>query len=280
MGSMNTPDRPAWKINRRQFLRLAGAGFTTLVGTACASQLPIPATNVEKKTVPDLGLKINEADFRAIVKAGNKFDLLPDATDKSKLLAWSQDIYVGKSSSIFKVAINKPVADFLFRQAKLTNPSLRTNIIFIEDWGEGDQISGEGGFTGITQDGTEQHIAIWLKRAAWHAFKSADQQKLPVKDYYQGFVSFFASSWTVHELGHAGAENKALWKKGQEIPQDQTEIIHPQIFAFQKQYDSLYDQAGRQGLAANALLVGIEPTIDLNKLRDQIFREARQRGFE
>ncbi len=275
---MSTPDRPAG-MDRRQFLRLAGAGFTMLLGSTCAPRPPFPAANVEK-SVPDLGLKIDENGFRALVKAGYKFELLPDAADKSKLLAWSKDIYLGKSSSLFKVAINKPIGDFLFRQAKLTNPTLTTNIIFAEEWGEGDQISGEGGFTAITQDETELHIIMWLKRAAWHAFKTADQQKLPVKDYYQGFVSFYASSWTVHELGHAGAENKALWKKGQVIPQDQTEITHPQIFAFQKQYESLYDAAGKQGLAANALLIGIEPTIDLNRLRDQIFREARQRGFE
>lgn len=279
------------EYTRRDFLRRTAlaSGALLLPGwlaSACnfgAKTSSVPAigvSNKEKSSVPNLDLKIDEVGFWATVRSGAKFELLPDATDKSKLRLWSQDIHLGKSGNLFKVGINKPLADFLIRQSKLLNPSLRTNIAFVEDWGEGDKVSGEGGFTGITKDETEQDVIIWLKRAAWQAFKAADQQGLPVQDYYQGFISFFASSWTVHELGHAGAETKALRKKGQQTLDTQREATHPQIFAFQKQYDRLYDQAGKQGLAANALLVGIEPNINLNQLRTQIFQEAKQKGFE
>lgn len=259
---------PAWLI--------AACNFAARTPTASA----INAAKPETGSIPNLDLKIDESKFWSVVRGGARFVALPDATDKSKLLPWSQNIYMGASGNLFRIGINRPMADFLTSQSKLLNPSLRTNITFVEDWGQDDMISGEGGFTGITKDETEQNIVIWLKRAAWHAFKAADKQQLSLLDYYQGFISSFSSSWTVHEFGHAGAETKALWKKGQQIPQIQFEAVHPQISAFQKQYEGLYDQAGKQGLATDALLVAIEPTIDLNRLRAQINQEAKQRGFE
>lgn len=217
-------DSPSEKrLSRRDFLRKAAEtgkiGVTLLIPTwlaaACNFTAKTPATptatvNTEKVGVPNLDLKIDEALFWITVRSGSRFGLLPDATDKSKLLLAYQNIYIGKTGSLFNIGINKPMADFLISQSKLLNPPLRTNIIFVEDWGEGDMISGEGGFTGIAKDDSEQNVVIWLKRAAWHAFKTA----------------------------------------------------------------------GKQGLASNALLVGIEPTINLNQLRAQIFQEARQRGFE
>lgn len=285
-------------ISRRDFLKRTA---TKTAGIAAASaSLSLPAwltaacdfagrtsatpnsgiSSPEKSSVPNLDLKIDEAGFWAVVRSGSRFVTLPDATDKSKLLPWSSNIYMGKSSKLFQVGINRLMADFFIRQSKLLNPPLRTNITSVEDWGQGDMVSGEGGFSGITQDETEQNVVIWLKRAAWHAFKAADQQRLPLQDYYQGFISFYTSAWLVHELGHAGAETKALWKKGQPLPQSQLDLTHPQISTFQKQYEQLYDQAGKQGLAINALLVGIEPIADLNALRTQINQEARQKGFQ
>lgn len=263
--------------SRREFLkelpyRIGQIWLTlNLLASACEK---------EETAVPNLELKIDEAGFWKVVKDGPKFELLPDATDKSKLLSLSKDIYIGKSGTLFKVAVNRPLADFLIIQSKLLNPSLRTNITFVEDWGEGDIVSGEGGFTGISKDETEQNVIIWLKRAVWHAFKTANEKRLSYEDYFQGFLSFYISSWTAHELGHAGAETKALWKKGQQIPQELFDLTHPQIFGFQKQYDNLYDQAVKQGLVTNALLVVIEPAVNLDILHNQIFMEARQKGFE
>lgn len=277
--SPEPPDKGGFKLGRRPLII---AGTVVAIGAAAAVTRPWERliSQPEKDSVPNLDLKIDEAEFWKVVKAGGKFEVLPDATDKSKLLPYSPNIYMGRSGTLFKIGINKPLIDFMIGQSKLLNPPLRTNIAFVEDWGEGDMVSGEGGFSGITKDETEQNIIIWLKRAAWHAFKAADKQNLPIQDYYQGFLSLYASSWTVHEFGHAGAETKELWKKGQQIPQAQFEAVNPQIHAFQKQYEGLYDQAGKQGLAADALLVGIEPTINLSRLRAQINQEAKQGGFE
>ncbi len=292
IGRINNMDsQPKELFPRREFLRKAAvAGGALLLpswlltacdfGTKTSSTPTASVSNKEKSNVPNLDLKIDEAGFWKTVRAGGSFQLLPDATDKSKLLPFSPGIYLGKSGILFRVGINRSMADFFIRQSKLIDPSLRTNIAFIEDWGPGDMTSGEGGFTGIDKNETEQNIIIWLKRAAWQAFKTADKQGLSVQDYYQGFISFFASSWMAHELAHAGAETKTLWKKGQQIPQAQFDATHPQIFAFQKQYEGLYDLAGKQGLAANALLVGIEPTVDLDSLRTELNQEAKQKGFE
>lgn len=277
--SPEPPDKGGFKPGRRPLI-IAGTAFAVgAVAAAVIRPWERFITQSEKDSVPNLYLKIDEAEFWKVVKAGGKFEVLPDATDKSKLLPYSPNIYMGRSSTLFKVGINKPLNDFMIGQSKLLNPPLRTNIIFVEDWGEGDMVSGEGGFTGI-KDEKEQNIVIYLKRAAWHAFKAADNQNLTIQDYYQGFISFFTSSWTVHEFGHAGAQTKTLWGKGGQIPQAKFEATHAQIFTFQKQYEALYDQAGKQGLAVNALPVVIEPIVDLDRLRTQINQEARQRGFE
>lgn len=291
--SEGSPKPPSWNPFNRLTISRRGLGIgaaTLAVGGAAlvvAEKLGlidlIPTADKEETAVVDLGLRIDEEAFFRAARSIPRWETLPDATDKSKLScqSLSPNVCQGQSSSLFKVAFNRPMAEFMFRQAKLVNPPIKTNIMFVDEWGESlDSEHGQGGFSGITADEKEQNVVIFLKRAAWHAFRAAEVQNLSIQDYFQGFLSRFVSAWTVHELGHAGAETKALWKKGQSIVPAQYEAVHPQIFAFQNRYDRLYDQVAKQGLIANALVVALEPLADLSVLRAQIFQEARQKGLE
>lgn len=84
------PEEP--RISRREFLGKAREGATTAakIGAlllmpswliaACEFTAKHPSTPVvskERTNVPDLGLKINEAEFLTTAKNGGKFALLP-----------------------------------------------------------------------------------------------------------------------------------------------------------------------------------------------------------
>lgn len=280
-------------ISRREFLRRTAAVVGTslilpewiVAAIATADSIRQRAGSSIKvepvPSIPDLGLDINETGFWEIARKGAKWEVLPDATDKSKLScpSWSANICQGKVSTNFNVAINRPLFEYMLDQSKLRNPSVRTNIIFVDDWGAVGLGTHQGGFTAITPEGTEQNTIVWLKPAAWAAFKAAKQTGLPLETHFQGFLSFYTSARLVHEMGHAGAETKALWKPGLDIATVSSDAIHPQIHIFHQQYERLYNSAGPD-LAPLSLVVALEPTVDLNRLKLQIEQEARQKGLK
>ncbi len=220
-------------------------------GTACATNpaQPViaktPVSVEQKSTTIDLGLKIDEKAFLGLAKQGPKWGTLPETDDKDKLAcpSWSPGICMGKYSPNFTVAINGPMADFMFKQSQASSPLLPVKIIFVEEWGEINNKDHVSGFTGITADGKEIDIVMSLKAISWEVFQSLSKNNLSM-DYFEGTLSYLLSRYTVHELGHAGAEAKKLAKPGKPVPEIGAEdVTHPQVYAFDARYDQLFHQA-------------------------------------
>lgn len=261
-------------ISRRRFLALLGIAGTASLISACSSE----------PKIPNLNLNIDEAGWNTALSKPVRWDILPDATEERNLNcpAWAPNICMGKVSNNLRIAVNPTLAEFLFTQAGMTNPPLPTRIVFVEDWGE--KVSDEvhnAGFTAVTQDGKSQNIVMYLKYLAWFTMKQIDTSRVsPAEDHFGGLASYNLSVWTVHEMGHAGAELKALWKPGQPILEQLSEETHPQIYNFQRRYEALYNRAASQGRALQALVFGVELNTNFNQFRQRIYQEATNLGIK
>ncbi|EKD85427.1 MAG: hypothetical protein ACD_38C00031G0002 [uncultured bacterium] len=276
---------------------LAGLTFLgTFLDTGCVGvsviQTPGPKPEAvgrgpapqEQLLVPDLGLRIDEAGFLNIAQQGPRWGLLPEVVnmDKSGCPKWSPGICVAQYSANFTVAINGPMAEFMYKQSQLTSPIRPVKIIFEEIWQEINKKEHVSGSTNITVDEKEIHILMSLKASAWEVFKELERRNLPL-DYFEGALSYKLSRYFVHEAGHAGAEVKKLAKPGRLIPDtDVAESTHPQVYAFDARYDQLYRQAEAKKIAEGALIFGAQPkgAINLLALRNQLYQEARAKGME
>lgn len=240
--------------------------------------LPFIPTDAPPKTpeAPSLNLKIDKEEWRRLIRQRVNWEFLPDATNKNNLMcpSWAPNICMGKISSLFRIAVNKPVAEFMFTQASGRQFPIKTDIVLIEDWGQKE--GGEGhqaGFTALVPGIGEQIIILWLKFAAWYAIKNIEANNLPLEEYFAGFASYYLSEWAVHEMAHAGAERRAFGSRL--IPPNLEEPLHKQIFDFQRQYADLFREAGREQLAENALVFALEPQVSIRQIRDLLSAESR-----
>lgn len=261
------------RLSRRGFLKFAAATAGVFALEACG----IKSSMEKKNVIPDLELDIDERGFEQALSGQINFNPLPDATEKSNLSCpnWSLGICMGKSSTSFRVVVNNSVASFMFAQADLINPTIPTNIIFVEDWPEPEPDGTyAGGFTGITPDNKEQNIVMSLKIAAYHTFKALDALKADIEEGFIGLSSRYLSEWTVHELAHAGRELKKLGANS-----SLGQKTHPQIYDFQKKYIDLYMKAFANGRGREALVFGMDTSLNLKLLRNNIYAEARARNI-
>ncbi len=268
---------------QRLFITRLALATTTLVG------VPVIAARdsnirTERQAIPDLGLKIDEVGWFKVIDAGPKWGVLPKTADKNKLGCpnWSPNICMGESTTNFQIALNGPMANFMFKESRISNPILPVKILIIEDWLEINNREHVAGFTGITGDEKEIHIILSLKATAWNVFKAMDRQSLPM-EYFEGSLSFLLSRNSVHELGHGGAEAKALAKPGRLVPEPGlADITHSQVYVFDDQYGELYRLAENRRQAEGALIFGVQPKEDLNlsAYKNQLYQEAIARGLE
>lgn len=269
------------ELSRRNLLAQRVTETVTLVAPALVLATCSPKESVP---IPNLNLKIDERGWQEVINQRSIWEFLPDAQDKQNLncIPWFKGICLGKISTNFKVVVNRPVASFLFKQAKLDNLPLPHNLFFVDHWETSLTEKGhEGGFTAITADGKEQHTILWLKYLAWHTFKQIDHDRLsPIEDHFTGLASYNLSVWTTHELGHAGAELKAFWGSRNRVSLQMYEAVHPQIYDFQNQYSKLFDQASKQGKAKESLIFGVQSTTELKSLRLSLYNEADKLGIK
>lgn len=231
-----------------------------------------------------LGLRIDEDGFWRASRLGPQVGIITESRDRNTMdcLKPLGDFCVAEASPNFKVALNKPMLDFMFRQSDLINPSLPTRMIFIEDWLDARQEEHTGGFTAVSEDGSDQIIVISLKAAALFAFRDLEDKKLPEEDYFNGAVSFTLSRFAAHEFAHAGRQTKRYLKPGSSlIPDDLLEATHQQIYYFDGRYIDLYDQALGSGLGDSALIfiANLEKGVNLQNYRAQIFQEGGLLGI-
>lgn len=261
---------------------LAAAGVALVIAAGAGIGIYQYIQNQQQVEVvsTDLGLSINEDGFWQASRQGSQVGIITESRDRNKMdcLKPLGDFCIAEASPNFKVALNKPMLDFMFRQADLINPSLPTRMIFIEDWLDVKQEEHTGGFTAISDDGSDQIIVISLKAAALSAFQDLENKKLSEEVYFNGAISFMVSRFAAHEFAHAGRQTKKYLKLGSSlISDDLLEATHPQIYAFDGKYIDLYDQALGRGFGDNALffIVNLEKEIDLQRFKLQIFQEAR-----
>lgn len=233
---------------------------------------------------PNLGLRIDEVEFWRSVRQGPQVTIITETWDRNKMdcLKPLGDFCISEASPNFKIALNKPMLDFMFRQADLIKPSLPTRMVFAEDWLDVRQEDHTGGFTAISDDGSDQIIVISLKAAALLAFRDLEIKRLSGENYFNGAISFIVSKFASHEFAHAGRQTKRFLKPGTSlIPDDLLEATHQQIFAFDARYADLYDQALERGLGSNALIfvVNLEQRVNLQSYKAQIFKEAKELGI-
>lgn len=255
-------------LSRREFLLALAGGFS----------LPFISSDTPPRTpeVPNLNLKINKEEWRRLIRQRANWEFLPDATNKNNLIcpSWAPNICMGKISSLFRIAVNKPVAEFMFTQSSGRQFPIKTDIVLIEDWGQ--KLGGEGhqaGFTALVPGISEQITILWLKFAAWYAIRNIEANNLPLEEYFAGFASYYLSEWAVHEMAHAGAERRAFGLRL--IPPNLEEPLHKQIFDFQRQYADLFREAERERFAENALVFALEPTIPIRQIRNLLVEQAK-----
>ncbi len=238
---------------------------------------------VERQSVVDLGLKVDEAGFWQAVQSA-RFGILTETWDKEKLdcPTGAPGICMGEASPSFRMGINASMLDFMLKQSRLYNPSLPTNITFVEEWlskpGEKEHASA---FTVITKDQKEQIIVVSLKAAAFLVFKDLERRNLSL-DYFNGAISFFVSSNTAHEFGHGGAQTKLLGRLGNLFPEESfLDKMHPQIYDFQNRYTNLYDKALEKGMGDQALIFVVNPINELSLVgyRSRLYIEAQELGL-
>lgn len=262
----------------------AGAALIIATGTGIGihqylqTQEQVQINNEKRFT--DLGLEIDENGFWKAVNSGPSFGVISkNIMDCLKPLG---DFCVSNRAANFEISLNRPMLDFISGQADLLNPSIPTRMQFIEDWVGDDKEGPVGAFTTTTDDRSEQIIFVSLKAAALSAFRNLEKNNLPVQDYFDGAISFFTSTFSVHEFAHAGAETKRFIKSGEPIPSnDFFELVHPQVFAFQDRYTNLYIEAQDRNLGEKAIMFKVLfKGTDIEAYKQQIFTEARAKGIE
>lgn len=264
------PEMSIWteRLSRREFLFALVGSFS----------LPFISSDTPPRTpeVPNLNLKINKEEWRRLIRQRANWEFLPDATNRNNLMcpSWAPNICMGRISSLFGIAVNKPVAEFMFAQASLRHLPIKTKLVFIEDWGQKENSEGhQAGFTALVPGASEQITILWLKFAAWYAIRNIEANNLSLEEYFAGFASYYLSEWAVHEMAHAGAERKAFGLKL--IPERFEEPLHRQIYSFQRQYTELFREVEREKLADNALVFAIEPRVPIRQIRDLLVEEAK-----
>lgn len=265
---------------------LALSVFAISCNTPPASTLlRVTPTVIEQNyTDTNLGLSIDEAGFFRAVSQGPKFGFITETADKAKMdcLKPIGDFCISENSPSFKVAINQPMTDFMFRQSGLLNPSLPTRMLITEEWLDDKPGEGTGGYTAIAQDGSDQIIVVSLKAASLLALQDLDKKGLPLDSYFDGAVSYFISWISSHEFAHAGVQTKKLLRPGTSlISNNLLDITHPQIYAFDHRYGELYSKAIDRNLGYGALILGatLEQRVNLALYTNQILQEASVRGL-
>lgn len=257
---------------------LAGTIFFGIPAVTMRDSIPIEQI-IQK---PDLGLKINEAEFWNVIKRGYVYGILPETDQKDKMYcpAWAPGICMSESSPNFTVAVNGLMAEFMFRQTSAVNPVLPTKMIFIEDWWKTDE-GYVAASTAISEN--EIHIITSLKMSAFEAFKIMEQEGIlqapDSSDHFRGTLSLLVSRSAAHEWVHAGGEAK---KFGLVRDKNLTDTLHPQVYDFEEKYDKLIREAERRGFLHEAgLIFGVEPKQNVNLLayRNQLNKEAQERGI-
>lgn len=268
---------------QRMILVRAALAGTILFGTPYIAHRDTIVSE-QRSAVADLGLSIDESGFWRAVQSA-RFGVLTETWDKDKLdcPTGAPGICMGEASPSFRMAINASMLDFMLKQSRLYNPSLPTNITFVEEWlskpGEKEHTSG---FTAISNDQKDQVIYISLKAAAWLAFKDLEQRNLSL-DYFNGAISYFVSSIAAHEFGHGGAQTKFLDRLGNLFPEESfLEKMHPQIYDFQNRYTDLYDKALERGKGDQASIFVVNPINELSLVgyKSRLYTEARELGLE
>ncbi|MBI2268126.1 MAG: hypothetical protein HYU80_01605 [Candidatus Blackburnbacteria bacterium] len=268
-------------IARRQFITQRLVETISLVAPAWV----LTRQNTPEITSPvNLELEINEQGWQEAIAQKAGWEFLPDASYKKNLSCapWHKRVCLGKISNNLKIAVNRPIAQFILKQAGVENLPVPYNIVFVDHWETVQTEAGhQAGFTAVTADGKEQNTILWLKYLAWYAFKQIDYHKLtPLEDYFAGVASYHLSVWAVHELGHAGKELKKFWNIRNTITPQVYELVHPQIHEFHNQYVKLLEVAQSQNRIRESLLFGIEPTVNLTKWREELYQEAENLGFK
>lgn len=266
-------------ISSRLFLRRLGAGGVVLAGGGIVGALRYFSS--ERSQVPDLGLNIDEAGFWKAVNAGPGLAIITQTEDRNKMdhLRPHGNLWVAEASRSFRVAINQPMADLIFSQAGLTNPSLPTRISFVEEWLEPGQTAG---YTAISSSGSDQIVVVSLKATSYEAFKDLEKKRLSIADYFDGAVSYFVSSNMARLAADAGIRTKKLLKSGDSlIPDHLLDATRPQLEAFQQKYARLYSQAVTRRVGEGALILAVNlEGVNLQNYRLQILQEARARGID
>lgn len=260
-----------------------------LLGLSCATQPvrsptnPTPSPLEQRALEIDLGLNINEEGFWKAVNAGPIFGLITETSDKARMdcLGSLGDFCIAEASPNFKVAINQPIADFMFRQSGLFNPSLPTRMLLVEEWLDTSEEQ-TGAFTAVANDRSDQVIVISLKTAVLQALKDLERKGLSPEVYFDGAVSYFVSQMSSHEMADAGARTKKLLAPGAILIGDN--LIHAtqsQVFAFSNRYTELYDQASAKEAGRAALIFGVtlETGVELESYRASILQEAAHFGW-
>lgn len=269
------------RVTRRNFLRLAVAAGTTLTAAACG----LPIKPPEKQQVTNLGLRIDESEFWNIAGAGPVLRIITQTGDKNKMdhLITMGDLYMAEASPKFIIAINRDMAEFIFKQADLAKPSLPTRILFVEDWLEPERGEQTGGYTAIADDRSDQVVVISLKAASYEAIKDLQRKKLPLEDQFDGAVSFFVSKYVARLSADAGSRTKKLLRPGSNlIPNDLMDATKPQLDAFEQSYTHLYNEASVRNLGLQALIfvASLESNLSRQAYINQILQEAKARGIE
>lgn len=254
--------------------------------TATKPATPAPVQGPEKPPrLPDMGLSIPEVEWERAIANKPRWQILPDASNESNLLCptWATQICIGKTGSSLTVAINRTTFELMMDRSGLRNPKLPTRIMFLEDWpktGPDEEGKVQAGLTTIVNNGQSELIVIWMKFVAWRSLKMAEHQNLPIDSYFNGQSSQITSEWLAHEMGHGGKEIKDFWDPAKKQYKIDTELVHPQVYAFHERYTELYNRAFTQGRGANALLVGVESIGNLEEIRSLLYAEADVRGIK
>lgn len=231
----------------------------------------------ERRDIPDLGLHIDRQEWDKAVLRSPQWERLPVASRREDLVCseWARWVCIGTSTTLYNVYVNRNALEVVMKSADVFDLPIQTSLIYEEWWGE--KLPGtagyEGGSTYVSTDNKNQDSIVLLRAAAHQTFLILEKERLPDTSF-EGVLAFVLSVWTAHELGHAGKEFRLLLKSPNPVALG--ERLHPQIFAFQKEYEELVEQAVNQGRTVNALLVKAEPLAPVAQMREVVFREFRE----
>ncbi len=248
-----------------------------------------PAQGEQLAIVPDLGLKIDEAEWLKTLQLGSKWELVPSVFNSDD--NWSSDksntsiISLVNASNNFIISANRPMAEFMFKEAKINNSVAPIFIGFADNWLP-TNINGDSG-VGLTREminGNKNAFVaqMSLNAVTWITLKLMEEEGLPDSEF-ESIASFVLSHTTVHEEGHAGAQFNTFWRLNKGIiPPDANGNTHQQIYAFGDNYVRLYREAESRQQQKHALVFSMRPTndFDLNSFREKIYREGKKLGLD